>query len=52
MSFSLYNVALAREVPTGIPQYIQCILHGLTSVLLSVPFVFADNEKCQFGGRT
>jgi len=33
--FSLFNVALAQEVSFGIPQYIQCILHGLTSALLS-----------------
>ena len=32
--FSLFDIASAREVPFGIPQYIQCILHGLTSVLL------------------
>ena len=44
--FSLFNIALAREVPFGTPQYLQCILHGLTSV----PFIFADSEKCQFGG--
>ena len=46
--FSMFNVASAREVPFGIPQYIQCILHGLTSVLLCVPFIFADSEKCRF----
>ena len=45
--FSLFDVALARQVPFGIPQYVQCILHGLTSVLLCVPFIFADSEKCQ-----
>ena len=44
--FSLFDVALAQEVPFDIPQYIQCILHGLTSVLLCVPFIFADSEKC------
>ena len=48
--FSLFDVALAHEVPFGIPQYVQCILHGLTSVLLCVPFIFADSEKCRFGG--
>ena len=32
--FSLFDVASAREVPFGIPQFVQCILHGLTSVLL------------------
>ena len=50
--FSLFNVASAREVPFGIQQYIQCILHGLTSVLLCVPFIFADSKKCQFGDST
>ena len=34
--FSLFNVASAQQVPFGIPQYVQCILHGLTSVLLCV----------------
>ena len=42
--FSLFNVASAREVPFGMPQYIQCILHGLTSVLLCVPFTFAGSK--------
>ena len=50
--FSLFDVASAREVPFGIPQYVQCILHGLTSVLLCVPFIFADSEKSQFGSST
>ena len=48
--FSMFNVASVQEVPFDILQYVQCILHGLTSVLLCVPFIFADNEKCQFGG--
>ena len=43
--FSLFDVASARQVPFGIPQYIQCILHGLTNVLLCVPFIFADRES-------
>ena len=30
--FSLFDIALARQVPFGIPQYVQCILHGLTTV--------------------
>ena len=47
--FSLFDVASAREVLLGIPQYVQCILHGLTSVLLCVPFIFADSKMCQFG---
>ena len=48
--FSLFDVTLAREVPFGIPQYIQCILHGLTYILICVPFIFADSKKCRFGG--
>ena len=32
--FSLFGVASALEVPFGIPQYVQCILYELTSVLL------------------
>ena len=47
--FSPFDVASSQEVPFGIPQYIQCILHGLTSVLLCVPFIFADNETCTKG---
>jgi len=43
---SLFDVASAQEVPFGIPQYIQCILQGITSVLLCVPYIFADSEKC------
>ena len=26
-------------MPFGLPQYVQCILHGLTSVLLCVPYI-------------
>ena len=33
--FSLFDVASAQEVPFGIPQYVKCILHGLTNVLHS-----------------
>ena len=50
--FSLFDVALARQVPFGILQYVQRILHGLTSVLLCVPFIFADRERCRFGVST
>ena len=39
LMFSLFDVASAREVPFGISQYIQCILHRLTGVLLCVPFI-------------
>jgi len=40
--FSLFDVVSAQEVPFGIPQ---CILQGLTSVLLCVPFIFGNSEK-------
>ena len=50
--FSLFDVASAQEVPFDMPQFIQCILHGLTSVLLCVPFIFSGSKKCQFGGNT
>jgi len=50
--FSLFSVTLVREVPFGIPQYIQCILYGLISALLCVPFIFANSEKCRFSGCT
>ena len=46
--FSLFNVALAREVPFGIPQYIQCILHGLlpmsSFVVKSVDLAVAHDD--------
>jgi len=35
-----------------IPQCTQCILNELTSLLLCVPFIFSDSEKCWFGGGT
>ena len=44
--FSLFDITLALEVPFGILQYVQCILHVLISVLLCVPFIFADSKKC------
>ena len=47
LMFSLFDVALAREVPFGIPQYIQCILHGLTSVLLYVPFILLTAKSVE-----
>ena len=46
--FSLFNVALSQDVPFGTPQYVQCTHHGLTFVLLCVPFLFADSPRCQF----
>ena len=50
--FSLFDIASARQVLFGIPQYIRCILHGLTSVLLCVPFIFADSKRCRLGDIT
>ena len=47
---ALFDMASVGYVPFGIPQYVQCILHGLTSVLLCVPFIFADSGRCRFGG--
>jgi len=34
------------------PQYVKCILHALISVLLYVPFISTDSEKCPFDGST
>jgi len=48
--FFLFDVALSLDVPFGTPQHVQCILQGLTSVLLCVSFIFAHHEKCQFCG--
>ena len=45
--FSLFDVASAREVPFGIPQYIQCILHGITSVLLCVTFILLTAKSVE-----
>jgi len=42
--FALFDVASAREV-LGILQYVQCILQGLTGLLLCVLFIFADSES-------
>ena len=49
LMFSLFDVGSAEDVPFGILQYVQCILHGLVRVLLCVPFMFADSKKCRFG---
>jgi len=49
--FLLFDITSIREVPFAIPLYIQCTLHGHTSALLCVPFIFAHREKCQFCGR-
>ena len=48
LNFSLFDVALSRDVPFGILQYIQCTHHGLTFVLLCVPSLFADSPRCRF----
>jgi len=45
--FSLFNVASTREVPFAIPLYMQCILHGLTTAFLRVPFIFVHHKKCR-----
>ena len=47
--FSLFNIVSVQEVPFDIPQYVQCVLHGLTSVLHCVPFIFAESKRCRFG---
>ena len=52
LTFSLFDAASAGHVPFGIPQYVQRILHGLTSVLLCVPFIFADSKRCRFSDST
>ena len=46
--FSLFDYASSQDVPFGIPQYVQCMHHGLTFVLLCVPFLFADSPRCPF----
>ena len=46
--FSLFDFASACDVPFGILQYIQCTHHGLTFVLLCVPFLIADSPRYQF----
>jgi len=48
--FLLFDVASAQEVPFAIPLHMQCILHGLTSALLCVPFILAYHKNCQFCG--
>ena len=49
--FSLFDVISSLEVPFGLPQYVQCILKGLTSVLLFVPFIFADSSLTGTGNK-
>ena len=46
--FSLFDIALSRDVPFFQPQYTQCTYHGPTFVLLYVLVFFADNARCQF----
>ena len=46
--FSLLDITSSRDVPFRQLQYIQCMYHGLTFVLLCVPVLFADNVRCQF----
>ena len=52
LTISLFHIASAGHMSFGILQYIQCILHGLTSVFLCVPFIFADSERYQFSSST
>ena len=40
--FSLFDIASSRDVLFGISQYIQCTHHGLTFILICVPFLLAD----------
>ena len=47
---SLFNITLTGHVFFGIPQHVQCILQGLTDVLLCVQFIFADSERCRIKG--
>jgi len=51
MFLLLLDVASAREVPFAIPLCIQCVLHGLSTALLCVPFIFVHHEKCRYSGR-
>ena len=45
---SLFDIASCRDVPFGIPQYVQCTHHGLTFACICVPFLFADSPKVLF----
>ena len=38
MILSLFNIASSRDMPFGIPQYVQCTQYGLAFVLLCFPF--------------
>jgi len=49
LMFSLFNIAMAREVPFGILQYIQYVLHGL---MYQCPHSSLFTMKYQFGGCT
>ena len=38
--FSLFNIASAEHVLFGMPQYVHCILHGLTGIsFMSNPYL-------------
>jgi len=43
--FLLFEIASTREVPFAIPLYIQCVLHGLSTALLCVPFIFVHHNS-------
>jgi len=45
LTFSLFNIASAREVPFAILLYMQCILYGLTMALLCGPIHLCSPRK-------
>ena len=42
------SLVSAQLVPFDIAHHVQCMLHGLTCVLLCVPCILDDSERCQF----
>ena len=50
--FSLFNVASAGQVPFGIYRSMDNAFSMDLPVSSFVPFIFADSERCQFGGST
>jgi len=44
----LLDATSSQVVPFAIPLYIKHILHGLTGVLLCVPFIFAHRKSVDF----
>ena len=45
--FSLFDVALSRDVPFHQPQYTQHMHHVFAFVLLCVPVIFAYSASCR-----